>query len=318
MTTHQRAEVPGNGAAGPHRNLDLIRLERFLAFARLEHLGRAAQQLGLSASSLSDQLRALEADLGVRLTEKTGRGIRLTEPGRLLAVEGQSLLADAESLRQRLVRAAGGLYGTVRVGIPDGYSPVLARVVAEYREQRPGVVVTSLVAPGSNLQTALLEGALDLAVFGAERLGHPLVGEPCRRLSLAAFVDREHPLAAEDHLTPAHLRDVPLMIHPASSAHRMMFDAAMRSAGVSPVILLQSSSALTLLDWASCGLGVAMVPVLDYDNYLSDAPSNLVRRELLVDGQPLGIQMAIAWQDQVSLSPAAREVKDLMIATDMA
>lgn len=264
MTTQQRGRVAENGAPVPHRNLDLVRLERFLAFARLEHLGRAAQQLGLSPSSLSDQLRALEADLGVRLTEKTGRGIRLTEPGRILAVEGQSLLADAESLRQRLVRSAGGLYGTVRVGIPDGVSPVLARVVDRYRELRPGVVVTSLVAPGSDLQRALLEGALDLAVFGAERLGHPLVGEPYRRLSLAAFVERGHRLAGEDHLTPVHLRDVPLMIHPGSSAHRLMFDAAMRSAGVSPVILLQSSSALTLLDWAASRLGVALVPVLDY------------------------------------------------------
>jgi DNA-binding transcriptional LysR family regulator len=117
-------------------DLDLRKLRYFAAVAELEHFGRAAEQLYIAQPVLSRQIRALEAELGCALLERTTRSVRLTEAGRQLYAEAPSVLAAAETLTRKVHRAARGAERLV-LGFAPGLS--VATLVREWASVRPGV-----------------------------------------------------------------------------------------------------------------------------------------------------------------------------------
>ena len=87
-----------------------------LAVAEAGHITRAAAQLGLQQPPLSQQIKALEAELGLRLFERHAKGVTLTDAGRLLQAEARQLLADATAMQLRMQQLAAGEQGRLALG----------------------------------------------------------------------------------------------------------------------------------------------------------------------------------------------------------
>ena len=122
--------------------LELRLVRYFVAVAEELHFGRAAQRLRMAQPGLSQQIKALELQLGVRLLERTSRQVRLTAAGELLLGEGRRLLAQSERVTD-LVRGAGlGQLGSVMVAaIGSATYDVIPRLLREHRRRYPGVEV---------------------------------------------------------------------------------------------------------------------------------------------------------------------------------
>ncbi|HEU5443043.1 MAG TPA: LysR family transcriptional regulator, partial [Steroidobacteraceae bacterium] len=99
--------------------MELRHLRYFLAVAEELNFTRAAQRLGISQPPLTQQMKGLEAELGVALLDRSAYRIELTDAGRIFAAEAARILGDARSAVQAARRAATGATGRVRVGFTE-------------------------------------------------------------------------------------------------------------------------------------------------------------------------------------------------------
>src|SRR5690348_15874155 len=144
-------------------NVPELRLVRyFVAVAEELHIGRAARRLRRAQPGLSQQIRSLEQQLGVRLLDRTSRQMRLTPAGALLLAEGRHLLALAERTADQVRRARLGLVGRVTVAaIGSATYDIIPRLLREHRKRYSyvEVILRALTTPA--LGQALRSGEID-------------------------------------------------------------------------------------------------------------------------------------------------------------
>ncbi|SEM78715.1 LysR substrate-binding domain-containing protein [Nonomuraea pusilla] len=143
--------------------MDLVRhLRYFIVVAEELHFGNAAIRLGMAQPPLSQRIKRLEDELGVRLFDRSARQVRLTEAGRLLVGEAREIVVRADRLRD-LVRQGEG--GVLKVGVPpDLADSVIAALVAAFRETSPDVRLAPAESWTADQVTALADGVLDVGL----------------------------------------------------------------------------------------------------------------------------------------------------------
>ena len=145
--------------------MDLRDLRYFEVIARLEHLGRASEQLHRTQPALTSCIRRLEDECGAPLFEKAGRGIRLSAAGRVLLKWAQRLRFDEEDARREMAEIGQGLSGQVRIGIvPTAAQFLLPPVARQLLDEAPEVTLRTVVALIDTLMPMLRAGELDLVV----------------------------------------------------------------------------------------------------------------------------------------------------------
>jgi DNA-binding transcriptional LysR family regulator len=153
--------------------MDLRDLRYFETIAELQHLGRASARLHRTQPALTSSIRRLEADCGTALFEKSGRGIRLTEAGKVLLKWAQRLRFDQEDAKQELQSIGAGLMGHVRIGIvPTAAQFLLPTVARRLLQEAPQVTLRTVVGLIDTLKPQLRAGELDLMV-GTESADEP-------------------------------------------------------------------------------------------------------------------------------------------------
>ncbi|GLF93000.1 LysR family transcriptional regulator [Streptomyces yaizuensis] len=146
--------------------MDLVKHVRyFVAVTEEGHFGRAAARLGVAQPSLSQRIQRLERELGVRLFDRTGRGVELTEGGRLLLSQARPLIEQADTLLGVAARVRSGAAGVLRAAVPPELgSAVVAALVGGFRDRSPGVRL-ALRERGAPAQLAELRAeTLDVGV----------------------------------------------------------------------------------------------------------------------------------------------------------
>lgn len=155
-------------------------LECFCSAAELASFTRAAEALHVSQSAISQQVKALESDLGCRLVERRGRGFSLTPAGEHLARRGRALLDEAERLRYEVEDVAYGRPRRLRVGYLNRYDGwEVAGAVAALTRRHPALEVTATPDSHDGLYRRLLSGELDVAFNDRRR---ELSEDFCNRL----------------------------------------------------------------------------------------------------------------------------------------
>ena len=145
--------------------MDIRDLRYFETIAELQHLGRASERLHRTQPALTSSIRRLEADCGAILFERAGRGIRLTEAGKVLLKWAQRMRDDVEDARRELQSIGAGLTGHVRIGIvPTAAQFLLPPVARQLLLEAPAVTLRTVVGLIDTLKPMLRAGELDLMV----------------------------------------------------------------------------------------------------------------------------------------------------------
>lgn len=145
--------------------MEIRDLRYFLAAAELGHLHKAAERIGRSQPALSKCVRRLEAELGAKLFEAAGRGIRLTTVGQSLAARARILVQDMDRVAHEITGVATGMAGHVRIGSgPTAADWLLPPLFQRMLTQSPGLSFTVTTGLGDMLRDGLRNGALDLVV----------------------------------------------------------------------------------------------------------------------------------------------------------
>jgi DNA-binding transcriptional LysR family regulator len=183
--------------------VELRHLRYFVAVAEEAHFGRAADRLHLSTPTLSQQVRALEAEIGARLLVRHSRGATLTAAGEALLPEARTALRAAEAAAREARRAAGLTDGALRIGLLTGAPATLvSRLNAILAEEAPDARAL-LIAGDTSHQLRLLErGELDIAIVRAPvDLSTDSEHLELERDELGVLMAANHPLAASERLS---------------------------------------------------------------------------------------------------------------------
>ncbi len=282
--------------------LDLRRLRFLREFEERGTLAAVAAALGYSPSAVSQQLTLLEKETGTRLFEKAGRGVRLTDAGRLLAQHARVLLAAAEAAQADLAALSGEVRGTVRAGGLQSAArrlliPAVARLMVDHPRVRSEIFELELEQSLPNLRL----GAVDL-VIGDEYDGHPrprpaglrfavLLEEPLR-----VVLPVTHPLAERGGpVAVTELRSAVWTSSAEGSGHHAMVVGTCRLlGGYEPDLRHRSNDADVQLELVRVGAAVALMPTLalpagDPALAVRDVAEADIRRRLVVvtrDGPP--------------------------------
>ncbi|MDQ2585437.1 LysR substrate-binding domain-containing protein [Saccharothrix yanglingensis] len=242
---------------------ELRHLRYFLAVAEERHFTRAAARLHMAQPPLSQQIRRLEEELGVRLFDRSRRRVELTDAGAAYLRRVRAILAEVDDAADEARRVASGVQGRLVVGCVGSatYSllPAFARAL---REDFPGIDVAfrgEMLVPAQ--VAALLGHEIDLALL------RPPVDEPALRLEtlrtdrLIVVLPDRHPLAARKRLRVADLRGEDLVVHASGGSvmHGTVL-ALCRDEGFAPRVRHEVAETSTLVTFVAAGLGIAVVP----------------------------------------------------------
>jgi DNA-binding transcriptional LysR family regulator len=213
--------------------VELRQLHYFVTLAEELHFGRAAERLHIVQPAVSQQLRRLEAELGVTLVERSTHHVALTADGQRFLPEARAVLAAARRARDSV---GGSGASVLRLGTSTGLGDRLPRLLADLEERAPGMTVELVRVPAADRLRQVADGTLDAALLRGVTSHPGLRLEPVWAEAIAVAVPASHPLAAADPLALVQLRELPLRL-PAREANPPLFDlvvGACRAAGFEP------------------------------------------------------------------------------------
>ena len=284
--------------------MELWQLRYFVAVAEDEHVGRAAERLNVSQSPLSRQIRQLEAQLGVELFVREGRGVRLTSLGRDALEEARQVLRRAEILRDYLKSAGRGDAGPVDIGYVQGasYNRSLPRALARLRATFPAIQ-PRLHPLGSRQQIAALKALrIDLGFTHGIPDGEPEIKS--RLMATERFVIA---LPAHgglpDEFGPEEIGSLSWITPPrdANPVFHDRFNAAAKAIGFTPRIAIETVDVSAALGFVAAELGAALVQ----ESIGGSLPDGVVARPAPALG--MEIRTYAAWRSDV-VSPPTRHL----------
>jgi LysR family transcriptional regulator, low CO2-responsive transcriptional regulator len=235
--------------------------EIFLAVARAKSFTRAAEPLHVSQSTLSQHVFELERELGVRLFDRLGRAVTLTEAGRLLEEHATRIATTVASAHRAIDELKGLERGSLVIGAsttPGIY--VLPGVVAAFRRRYPGIDVSLQIGNSRTIEERVRADTVDLGVVGGHILG---ARERCVAAGLLdellLIVPPRHPWAKRREVAPRELAEVPLLMREQGSATRLVTERTLRQAGVKFTPAMELDHIEAIKQAVMAGLGLAFV-----------------------------------------------------------
>lgn len=248
--------------------MELHQLRYFCAIAETGSFSRAAGKTHVSQPSLSQQVRKLEDELGVRLFDRLARSVRLTLPGRIFLPRARAILLEIESARNEVQEGTGCTSGTVCVGAIPTIAPYyLAERVAAFSSKYPQACVKVVEEITPLLLEALRSGNVDLAVLAlpVPVRSHEFVTFPVLTERLNAVLPKGHRLAAHQQISLAELRREPFLLLRDGHCFRDTAVEACKRARLNPQVVFESGQFSSILAMVSAGVGVSVVPDMAVD-----------------------------------------------------
>jgi len=246
--------------------IDARRLRVLREVSQQGTLAAAADALHLTPSAVSQQLAALEREVGQPVIERNGRGVRLTGAAEVLVGHANIVLAQLEAAAADVAAYAEGVIGTVRlVGFATALGELVAPAVVALRASHPRLELTveELEAPECFL--ALARGDVDIAISMASRQAPEDPRFERRALisdTLDAVVPADHPLAQQSEIALADLAGESFVGPPDGSSCHDVTVTGCAAAGFAPSFRHRTLDFHTAMALAAAGLGVTLVPRL--------------------------------------------------------
>ncbi len=246
--------------------MELRHLRYFLAVAEHGHMTRAAGALGIQQPPLSQQIRALEDELGLALFTRHPKGVSLTDAGRMLQADAVRVLQGVESARERLAQLASGVRGRLAVGFTSSAAAhrLTPQALRECRARHPDIALVISEDNAAGLIEAVAEARLDCGLLRVPVARPPgLVFEELLTEGVAVAVPIDHRLARGRRAVRVEdLRDEGLILVRRSGAPGLYANllALCERAGFVPRVVAEVERMMSNLNLVAAGAGVSIVP----------------------------------------------------------
>ena len=240
----------------------LAGLRAFTAVAEKHHFGSAATALGVSQSTLSQSLSALEAGLGTHLVERSTRRVRVTREGMQLLPLAQTVVEAADAFTAANAGTSDPLQGTLRLGMIPTVAPyVLPAVLAGLASRLPALTLRVIEDQTERLLSALRGGALDAALIALPADTGGITEVPIYEEDFLLAVPPGHPLSGKRRVPASALADLPLLLLDEGHCLRDQALDVCQKAGVRAELAdTRAASLATAVQCVTGGLGVTLIP----------------------------------------------------------
>ena len=245
--------------------MELRHLRYFLAAAEELNFTRAARRLHIAQPPLTQQIKALEAEMGVALFDRSAYRIALTDAGRTFAAEAARILGDVRGAVLAAKRAARGAAGHVRVGFTESasFNPRVPATFRSFRSRHPDIQVSLEERPSTELAAALRDCRLDTAfVRPPLKMNDGLTFLPLEEEDMLVALPGGHPLARRSSLELRELANEAFILYPRSARPGLAdaIVAACERAGFSPKVEQYAPQLSSTVNLVAASLGIAIVP----------------------------------------------------------
>jgi DNA-binding transcriptional LysR family regulator len=243
--------------------MELRHLRTIVAVAQHRSLTKAGEELFLTQSAVSQQIRRLEEELGVVVFRRTSRRVELTAEGRVILGYAQRVLAEVDGLHGELEELSGLLRGELRIG---GVYPTanydLFGVLAAFRSAHPDVAIRMLESTQEDVMVALRADEMDcaFAAVDPDKLGDEFAATLLIEEEMVVALPAGHPLCARKRVTLEELAAEDLIAYRDNSALRRRLERTMAELRLEPRNAFICTEMAAVRDLTSKGLGVAVMP----------------------------------------------------------
>lgn len=240
--------------------MELRQLKYFITSADTLNFTEAARQCFITQSTLSQQIKQLETELGVQLFERIGKRVFLTETGRDFLPYARQTVADAEYGVQRIKDMEELRTGRLCIGTTFGLSALITDAIARFSEQYPEVHLEVMFLKQDELIDAVRERKVDFALtFEMMEKDDLLTEQPVKTYHLCAIVSDQNPLAQQATVSLRQLADYDICTPARGMNARRMFDSLTNKKGIELQPKLEINEIHTLLHLVRTGRWVAIL-----------------------------------------------------------
>jgi LysR family hydrogen peroxide-inducible transcriptional activator len=287
-------------------NLSLKQIRYFTAVSEYGSFRQAAFRLNITQPTLSNQVAALEKTIGVKLFERTSKGIKSTPQGRELLLSASRVLEEARGFTTKASLLSGGGMGTFRLGVTPTLGPyLLPYILPTIHERFHDLKLYVREDAPSDLETGLINGQHDLILTTLPIMSTELVVAPLFREPLKLALAKDHRLASKKHINRMDLFGEPVLtITEHHLFHRQISELCER---VGAIVRrdYEGTSLDTLRQMVVMGMGISFLPAL----YVrSEIRGKLELRIADVEGINVVRNHALVWRNT---SPARNFYREL-------
>ncbi len=277
------------------RHFTLKQFRYFLAVSETGSVAAAARMINIAQSAMTKSVQEVEDTLGMRLFDRTAKGMVLTQAGHRFQASARKVISAVSEAGQIDRGRQEALTGALTIGVTTlvaGY--YLAELFARFQRSHPSVKITVVEDAPQFLEHLLINGEIDLAIMVSNALGDPqaLVVEVLTSSPNRVWLAASHPLAQRNELTLADCAATPQVVLEADRVDDVL-RAVWSRYGLRPEVLLRTSSLEAARSLVGVGAGIALLPDFLYRPWTLDADHIEMRN--LRDAVP-GIDVGLVWR----------------------
>ncbi len=284
----------------------LRHLQFFVAAAEHGSITNAAKALAISQSSVTEAIKALEADLSVTLFERRARGLEITVAGHQFLRHARKIRDDVSDARRAFMMGAETREGEIRLGVTSlvaGYG--LSDALGRFRRTFPGIRISAVEDTGEYLEHLLIGGEIDVAFLIVSKLHNrsAFEVESIAASAMRLWLPLGHPLAGEEAVSIEDVVREPLIMLSVEEIEEST-QTLLSSLGARPDVAFRTRSVEAVRSLVATGMGVAILPDLIYRPWSLEGDRIEIRD---VSGDLPTVQVGMAWRRGAPLSANARD-----------
>ena len=292
------------------KHVTLRQLKVFESVARHLSFSRAAEELHLTQPAVSMQVKQLEEQAGLPLTEMVGKKVYLTEAGEEVARQARRIAQQLREANEALDALKGVRSGRLAIGVISTAKYFAPHLLAEFRRRKPGVELDLRVHNRETIVRLLAENEIDLAIMGQPPQDFATIAEGFADHPLVIVAAPDHPLAEKKKIAPALLNDETFLIREPGSGTRATMERFFADVGIAPPHRMEMVGNETIKQAVMAGLGLAFISA--HTVSLECEVGRLVK--LPVAGTPIVRRWFVVHRAEKELLPMAETFRTFLLA----
>jgi DNA-binding transcriptional LysR family regulator len=292
------------------KHVTLRQLKVFESVARHLSFSRAAEELHLTQPAVSMQVKQLEEQAGLPLTEMVGKKVYLTEAGEEVARHARRIAQQLREADESLDALKGVRGGRLSIGVISTAKYFAPRLLAEFRRRKPGIEINLSVSNRETVVRQLADNEIDLAIMGQPPQEFATVAQAFADHPLVIVAAADHPLAGNRKIIPAQLNEETFLIREPGSGTRAAMERFFTESGIAPAHLLELGNNETIKQAVMAGLGIAFIS--SHAVWLECEVGRLVK--LPITGTPVIRRWFVVHRAEKALLPVAENFRAFLLA----
>jgi LysR family transcriptional regulator, low CO2-responsive transcriptional regulator len=292
------------------KHVTLRQLKVFESVARHLSFSRAAEELHLTQPAVSMQVKQLEEQAGLPLTEMVGKKVFLTDAGKEVARHARLIALQLREAEEALAAIKGVRGGRLSIGVVSTAKYFAPRLLAEFRRHHQGIEIDLRVHNRQTIVRQLAENEIDLAIMGQPPQEFATIAEAFADHPLVIIAPPDHPLAQLRQIPPSRLNEEIFLIRETGSGTRATMERYFADAGIAPRNVQEILGNETIKQAVMAGLGLAFISA--HAVSLECQVGRLIK--LPVSGTPIIRRWFVVHRSEKELLPVAATFHSFLLA----